>query len=73
MAAVESKGIKYFDVPELVTGMGVKTSTVRRWIKLGRLKAHKVGRKYYVQDADLKAFIESAPSPAADRRAQRMA
>jgi excisionase family DNA binding protein len=61
MAALDVGGVKYFDVPEIVGSMGVRTSTVRRWIRQGRLKGHKVGRKYYVSSVELKRYIERCP------------
>jgi len=45
--------------------MGIKKSTVWLWIRKGRIKGHKVGRKYYVSSEDLKRYIESGPSPVA--------
>lgn len=63
MAAVEIKeGVKYFDIPELIKDMGVTKWAVRRWIKLGKLKAHRVGRKYYISAEDLRQFIEASPT-----------
>ena len=61
--------MKYFDVPELVESMGVSVYTMRNWIRKGKLKAHKVGRKYYISSEDLRRYIESGPSPMAKRSA----
>lgn len=61
MATLDISGVKFLDVPEIVHSMGVKTSTVLRWIRKGKLKAHKVGRKYYVSGAELKRYIERSP------------
>jgi len=44
---------------------GVAKSSVLLWIRRGRLKGHKVGRKYYVSSKDLRLYIESGPSPVA--------
>jgi len=56
---------KLLDILEIVESMGIKKSTVWLWIRKGRLKGHKVGRKYYVSSEDLKRYIESGPSPVA--------
>ena len=32
--------------------------TMREWIRIGRLRARKIGRDWYVKDADLARVIE---------------
>ncbi len=63
MAMLELKDSeRYYDIPELVKSMGVTKWTLRRWIKAGKLKARKVGRKYFVSSEDLRDLLESSPS-----------
>ena len=61
--AVEIRDVKYYDVPELVAIMKVSKYTIQRWAREGRLRAHKIGRKYMVSSEDLRRYIESGPTP----------
>lgn len=62
MAMLELKDSeRYYDIPELVKSMGVTKWTIRRWIKAGKLKAHKVGRKYFVSSEGLRELLEGPP------------
>lgn len=64
MAVEIRDGVKYFDVTDISESMKVTAYSVRRWIREGRLRARKVGRKYYVSGEALRQYIESgAPSP----------
>jgi excisionase family DNA binding protein len=69
MAMVELKldSERYYDIPELVKSMGVTKWTIRRWIKAGKLKAHKVGRKYFVSSEGLRELLEGRPKPEGKR------
>lgn len=50
---------KYHDLQDVAERLGVHIQTVRKWIKQGKLKAYKpTGKKLYVKDEDLRAFIE---------------
>lgn len=50
---------KYHELRDVAERMGVHIQTVRKWIKQGKLKAYKpTGKKLYVKDEDLRAFIE---------------
>lgn len=55
---VELDGIKYYDVQEITQKLNNDTQTVRRWIRTNKLKASKVGRKYYVKSEELERFMQ---------------
>lgn len=56
------KGPKLFSVAEISAATRTSPESVRRWIKLGRLPAHKQGlRRWSVKEADLNAFLQSQP------------
>jgi excisionase family DNA binding protein len=44
-------------VDELANRWGVSTRTVRRQIKSGALRAHRIGRRVLISDADIAAFL----------------
>ena len=69
MAMLELKLVseRYYDIPELVKSMGVTKWTIRRWIKAGKLKAHKVGRKYFVSSEGLRELLEGSTKPEGKR------
>lgn len=49
-------------VPEAARRSGRDPETIRRWIRSGRLRAHKVGTQHVIEDADLDALLEPATS-----------
>ena len=42
-------------VPEAARRVGRNPETIRRWIRSGRLRAHKVGTQHVIEDDDLEA------------------
>ncbi len=55
-------------VPEAADRIGRDPETVRRWIRSGKLRAHKVGTQHLIEEADLEAALpddESLPFPKA--------
>ncbi len=40
-------------VPEAARRVGRNPETIRRWIRAGRLRAHKVGTQHVIDEADL--------------------
>jgi excisionase family DNA binding protein len=44
-------------VPEAARRAGRNPETIRRWIREGKLRAHKVGTQHVLDEADLEAFI----------------
>jgi excisionase family DNA binding protein len=58
-------------VPEAARRIGRNPETVRRWIREGRLRAHKVGTQHVIEDADLVEAVsgpDTLPVPEAWRR-----
>jgi excisionase family DNA binding protein len=47
-------------VPEAAKRAGRDPETIRRWIRLGRLRARKVGTQHVIEEADLDAALEDA-------------
>lgn len=53
-------------VPEVAERLGKSPETIRRWIRAGRLRAHKVGTTHVVDEADLDVITPSRPGRAAE-------
>jgi excisionase family DNA binding protein len=49
-----------YDVPGLAQILGVTEKTIRKLLGDGNLKGKKLGRKWYVTGATLKAYFEGA-------------
>ena len=49
----------FYTVPELSAGLNVAVSGVRSWIRLGRIKATKVGRAYMIFGKDVLDFLHA--------------
>lgn len=54
-------------VPEAARRTGRNPETIRRWIREGKLRAHKVGTQHVLEEADLAELLRgsstSAPMP----------
>ena len=50
-------------VPEAAKRVGKDPETVRRWIRSGRLRAHKVGTQHVIEEADLDLLTEGDTLP----------
>jgi len=48
-------------LPEIAHTLGMNPSTVRLWVREGRLPAEKVGRKWMVRRADLEQMLAEQP------------
>ncbi|MBA18121.1 MAG: hypothetical protein CMO70_00185 [Verrucomicrobiales bacterium] len=48
---------KAFDANEVAKMLDMKYRTVTRYIQAGKIRARKIGKKYFVTDQDVKAFI----------------
>jgi excisionase family DNA binding protein len=51
--------MKIYDLNEVCEILKMNIQTIRIYIKEGKLKASKVGRKYVITEEDFKAFLES--------------
>lgn len=45
-------------VPEAARRVGKDPETIRRWIRSGRLAAHKVGTQHVIEESDLEELVE---------------
>lgn len=51
--------MKVYDLNEVCELLKMNIQTIRIYIKEGKLKASKIGRKYIITEDDLKELIES--------------
>lgn len=50
--------IRIYSLEDLSKKLKIGTRTLREYVKRGELKAKKVGRSYFVTEANLRAFLE---------------
>ncbi len=50
---------RFYTVREVAANLLVSEKTVRRWIDVGELTAHRLGRQIRISEADLLAFIRT--------------
>lgn len=48
-----------FNVEELAKALRINKQTALRFIREGKIKAHKVGRAYMVKEKDIDAYLTS--------------
>jgi excisionase family DNA binding protein len=49
-------------VPEAARRAGRDPETIRRWIRSGRLRAHKIGTQHVIEESDLETTLSAAGS-----------
>jgi len=49
--------IELLKIEDIAEGTGICTETVRRYIRQGKIKARKIGRRYYVSKDSFKEFV----------------
>ena len=54
---IEVDDFKAFDAHEVAGMLCLKYRTVPRYIQAGKIRARKIGKKYFVTEQDVKAFI----------------
>ena len=54
---IEVNDFKAFDANEVAEMLDLKYRTVTRYIQAGKIRARKIGKKYFVTEKDVKAFI----------------
>ena len=59
---------KWFSVEGVAAELSVSKETVRRWIRSGKLKTVRAGRKYRISPDDLRAFLGATPPTSGDAR-----
>lgn len=50
-------------VPEAAIQAGKNPETIRRWIREGRLRAHKIGTQHVIEERDLQEIIRGERLP----------
>jgi len=50
--------IPVYDLKDLSKKLKISVRTLRQYIKIGKLKAKKVGKAYYVTEPNLMAFLD---------------
>lgn len=53
-------GITLYDTRDIAAQMGVAESTVRSWIREGKLIGRKIGRGWIVTEGNLQAFLSGS-------------
>ena len=51
--------IELLRVEDLAKTVGVHMETIKRYIRAGKLKARKIGKRYYVSKESLKEFVNA--------------
>jgi excisionase family DNA binding protein len=46
--------------PRFAKLVGVSKPTVMAWIKSGKLKAHRIGARYYIPDSELARLLQES-------------
>ena len=54
---IEVDDFKAFDANEVAEMLDLKYRTVTRYIQAGKIRARKIGKKYFVTERDVRAFI----------------
>lgn len=50
--------LKMYDLEEISKKTGISVVSLRKWIRQGKLKAKKIGVKYYVSEDSLIEFLK---------------
>ena len=51
--------IVLYDVPEIATTLNISKLTVLNYIKRGKLKAQKIGRRWWISQSNLEDFLNA--------------
>ena len=49
----------YYNLKDISDKMGIGVLTLRKYVRIGKLKAHKAGRKYLVTGQEVKRYLDS--------------
>jgi excisionase family DNA binding protein len=52
--------MKVYDIKELSEMLNISVRTLQRYVREGKLKVSKVGRKYIITEESLKEFLEAS-------------
>jgi len=51
------EGIKFYRIPEVADALKVTPTTIRAWIKQGKLKGQRIGRPILITEKNIKEFL----------------
>lgn len=54
---------KFYTIAELEEILKLSDVTIRRYIRLGKLKTQKLGRQHRITESSLKAFLDAQGNP----------
>lgn len=54
------EGIKFYRIPEVADALKVTPTTIRNWIKQGKLKGQRIGRPILITENNIKEFLEES-------------
>lgn len=49
---------EFYTAQELANKLGVNVMTIYRYIKAGRLKAHKIGKEFRIEKVEFNSFLK---------------
>lgn len=52
-----------YDVKEIAQAFNLSTATVRKYIKVGKLKGAKFGKSYYITEQSIKEYLDTIQQP----------
>ena len=55
--------IELLKVEDISQALNVSMETIRRYVRTGKLKAQKIGRRYYVSKDSFRAFADGTAGP----------
>jgi len=55
----------HVNVIEAARRIGVSDETIRRWIRLGRLPAEKLGLQYFIPEKEVERLVRQRPDSSA--------
>ncbi|WP_175060388.1 IS607 family transposase [Thermococcus sp. 2319x1] len=50
--------VRLYRTGEVAKRLGVSTMTIRRWVKSGKIKAHKIGKEYRIPESEVLRLLE---------------
>jgi len=58
MTVIRGEVMRLYRTGEVAKRLGVSTMTVRRWIKEGKINAHRIGKEYRVPESEVLRLLE---------------
>jgi len=55
--------IELLKVEDIAKTLDVSLETIRRYVRAGKLKAQKIGKRYYVSKDNFKSFVNGTGGP----------